>query len=459
MSPIALRQENRTLLRLGLPLILNYFIEGCPNFINNAMIAHLGVMELAAGAIINAAFISLLLFLYGLLAASSNLIAHYNGENRVKTIGLVVKDTAYLGFICAVFLFLLLYFTGPLLHFAGQSPQVVKLGIQYAHGLMFAVIPDFASMILWQFFIGLGRTTVTLISSLCYVPINIGANYLLMFGHWGFPALGLFGIGLGTAIGYFALLIGMLIYIWMTPPCAIYFKEIRWFKLSFKLSHLPALLKIGLPLGFIWGTDTTFMLGVAFFAGKLGPLVLAAQQIGIQAISLNSMTLSGWGQAISIRTGYALGSKQYQALKPIIGLGLLWGLGFTLISSLLLWLKPLWIIGIDFNVNNPSNHHLVTLAISFLMVFGFYQLLSALRSALFAALRGFKETALPALLSLFCFYGFGLGLGYYLLFDYHLSMITFWYLMLIPLSLVVIGLYWRLYYVMRNLIKRDGPNT
>ena len=452
--PYSLLKENKQLLVLALPLILNYFVEGCPNFINNAMIAHLGETELAAGAIINTAFTGALVFLYGILAAASTLISHHAGANEKKEIGNVIKDACYLGLICSVLLFLLLFYIGAILKWSGQSEALILLAQQYSHGLMFAVIPDFATMILWQFFIGLGRTTVTLISSLLYVPISIFANYVLMFGHFGFPKWGLFGIGLGTALGYTFLLLGMLAYLLFDPRYRAYFANIQWLSLgSWKInatktaktsSHLPALLKVGLPLGIIWGIDTTFLMFAAFFAGKFSTTLLAAQQVGVQAITLTFMLLSGLAQAISIRMGYTWGAKSYHLGKAIYLSGLSLSFIVTLCISTLFWFKPLWLIGVDFDVHAPQNKQLVLLASHFLYVFGAYQLLNSLRYALFAALRGMKDTYFPAICSFLCFYLIGIGGGYPLLFHWHGTMFDFWYLVIIALSLMVLALYWRL---------------
>ncbi|MFN7097264.1 MAG: MATE family efflux transporter [Gammaproteobacteria bacterium] len=433
-------KENKQLLILAIPLIVNYFIEGCPNFVNNAMIAHLGQTQLAAGAVVSSAFTGVLVFFYGILAAASTLISHHYGAKEKRQIGEVVRDAILLAGVCCVLLFILLYYGTDILRWAGQPPALVALAAPYLHGLMFAVIPDFATMVLWQFFIGLGRPKVTLVSSFLYVPINILANYTLMFGHFGFPALGMFGIGLGTAIGFWMLFVGMFAYIWWQPQYRQYFNEAL---LQFNTLHIKPLIKIGLPMGVMWGIDVSFGMFAAFFAGKLGTTLLAAQQIGVQVTGLTFLVIAGLAQAITVRIGHTWGAKNYGAANAICLSGFLMCFSIGMLFSLLLWFKPLWIIGIDFNLSDPANAAIIKLATEFLLIFGFYQLANSMRYAFFAVLRALKDTYFPALCSLVGFYGIAIGLGYPLLFHWGGNLFQFWYLTTAAIMLIVGAMYWR----------------
>lgn len=433
-------KENKQLLILAIPLIVNYFIEGCPNFINNAMMAHLGQAELAAGAIVSSAFTGVLVFFYGGLAAASTLISHHYGAKENRQIGEVVRDASILAVGCSILLFILLYYGTDILRWAGQPPALINLAKPYLHGLMFAVIPDFATMVLWQFFIGLGRPKVTLVSSILYVPINIGANYSLMFGHLGLPALGMFGIGLGTAVGFWALFVGLFIFILWKPQYRQYFTEQL---LQFKNSHLKPLLKIGLPMGIMWGIDISFGMFAAFFAGRLGTTLLAAQQVGVQTTGLTFLVLAGLSQAITVRIGHTWGAKDYAAANSICLSGFIMSFIVGFSFSLIFWFKPLWIVGIDFNLSDPNNADVIKLACEFLAVFGFYQIANSMRYAFFAVLRALKDTYFPALCSLVGFYGIAIGIGYPLLFHWGGNLFQFWYLTTGALLLIVGAMYWR----------------
>lgn len=434
-------KENKQLLILALPLIINYFIEGCPGFINNAMMAHLGQTELAAGAIVSTAFTSAVVFFYGLLSAASTLISLHYGAKEKKEIGEVVRDACVISIFCSVLLLVLLGYGDKFLLSVGQSPALVGLATPYLHGLMFAVIPDFGTMILWQFFIGLGRPKVTLVSSVLYVPLNIMANYILMFGKFGFPKLGMLGIGLGTAFAYAVLLVGFMVYILYQPQYRCYFNKVL---LSFGNNHIFSLVKIGLPLGFMWMINMSFNIFASIFAGKLGTVLLAAQQVGLQAMGLTFMVGSGLSQAISIRIGHTWGAKNYGVTKIICGIGVLMSFTLALLFSLVFWIKPLWIVGLDFDLSVPANADVIKLSCEFLIIFGIYQVVNSIRNALFAALRALKDTVFPALCSLIGFYGIAIGLGYPLLFYWDGNLFQFWYLTTLVLIFIDMALYRRL---------------
>lgn len=441
--------ENKQLLALALPLIINYIIEACPNFINNAMIAHLGPQALAAGAIVSTSFSSLLLFFYGILVAASTLISHYHGAKETRSIGFVVRDASILALIGSAIMLIIMSFAPVLLHLAGQSPALIAIAMPYVHGLMLAVIPDFISMVFWQLFLGIGKPKVTLISSLSYVPINLIVNYALVFGHFGLPKLGMLGIGLGTAIGYSLLAIGLGIYILYHPHYRGYFKR---GPAKTNVWHIKSLLRIGFPMGAMWTIDQSFFTVAAFLAGMLSVSLLAAQQIAMQITSLIMMTVAGLTQAISIRLGHIWGAKDYQ-YAPMIGItGIINTLLLTLIGSLVLWLWPLRIIGIDFDIHNPANLNIIEDAKPLLFIFGFYLLANALRFAAFALLRALKDTYFPAFCSLLGFYGVALGLGYPLLFYWHLSINAFWLLATCVVFIMALLMLWRFRWYLRKYL-------
>lgn len=429
--------ENRQLLILCLPLMLNYFVEGCPNFINNVMIAHLGQTELAAGAIVSAAFSSMVLLCYGILASSGSLIALYYGAKQKYEIGEVVRDAMLVGLLMSLPFMILLWYGSDILAAIGQPPALVKLAQQYLHGLIWAVIPDFISMVLWQFFIALGQTRVSLISCLLYVPLNIGANFVLMFGHLGFPALGMMGIGLGTALGFSFLALGMLLYLLLHPSYKCYFSKNLF---QFKQTHFKSLFKLGLPMGLMWMIDLSFMMIAAILVGKLSTVLLAAQQICIQAMALILIIMSGFSQALIVRVGHTWGAKDYASAKIIYQAGLFQCLIITLISGSIFWFKPLWIIGLDFNLANPNNKAVIQMAEQLLFIFGFYQMVNSFRYVLFGVLRALKDTFFSAILGLIAFYGIGLGLGYPLLFHWNGSLTQFWTLMIFTIFCMVLAM-------------------
>jgi MATE family multidrug resistance protein len=265
-----------------------------------------------------------------------------------------------------------------------------------------------------------------------------------MFGHFGFPALGMLGIGLGTAAGFWILLAGFIVYIWLMPKYHIYFKDLFS---SVKSSHIAAIMRMGLPMGIMFSIDLSFLMLAVFFAGKLGTTAVAAQQIGLQITGLTFIILAGLSQAITVRIGHTWGAKDYSAASVICWSGLWMGTVLGLFFSILLWFKPLWLIGFDFDIHDPNNAEIIRVATVLLVAFGFFQLANTFRYTFFAVLRGLKDTIFPAVFSLIGFYGIAIGLGYPLLFHWHGTLFQFWMLTSAAILLIVIAMYFRFKYL------------
>jgi MATE family multidrug resistance protein len=440
-------KESKALLWLGIPLVTSSVVEACPNFINNAMLAHLGADKLAAGALVSNAFASIMFIFYGVLSATSTLIAHSHGAGDKKTIGEIFRDAQFIALSISIPIMLLLWNGEYILQAIGQPPELVALARQYLHGLTWAVIPDFTSMILWQFFIGLGRPLITLAASLAYVPINIFANYVLMFGKFGFPALGMGGIGLGTALAFWAILIGLAAYLISQPEFRSYFYKdlLKQFNLHFK-----RLISLGTPIGIMWAIELFFFTLAAFYAGKVSMTVLAAQQVAIQCMLFGFVVVAGFGQAINVRIGHAWGAKDYARAMPVYISGLLLGSTYTFLLSLVFWIKPLWLIQIDFNIADPQNAAIIALAIQFFIALGVVQLCDNARYITFSALRGLKDTRFSALCSFIVFLIMMPGIGYLMVFHWHYSMVAFWWMCAVMIFGGFIAMYKRFRWLLRR---------
>jgi MATE family multidrug resistance protein len=207
--------EVNKLMKLVIPLVLTGFIESSVGFFTTLFLAHLGTQELAAGAVVQWIFFTLMVVLWGTLCSVSILIAQKYGAKDEKGIAQVLFDGLILSLYFVIPAFLLLRNIGPILLWAGQDPETVKLAQDYMQGLSWGLVPDFIGLVLMQFLIGLGHTRTNMVFTLFWVPLNILSNYALIFGKFGFPALGMAGIGWGTTLAYWILAVVLVLYLVM----------------------------------------------------------------------------------------------------------------------------------------------------------------------------------------------------------------------------------------------------
>lgn len=400
--------ESKILLVLAIPLIMSGIIETSVGFFSNVFLAHLGATTLAAGALVNWVFTTLMVIIWGTLSAITTLVARYYGAKKNDDIACVF----YAGLLLALFLMLpamlLLWNLSPIFLFFGQAPAAVKLAQSYLHGLTWAIIPDFIITVLLQFVAGLGRTRTNLSFSLLFVPLSIFFNYSLMFGKFGFPSLGIAGIGWGAAITFWIITLGFSIYFCLNKSYRIYFKCPRWKKI---VPQLHEILQVGLPLGLTYFFEVGFFLAMTLLMGRISADTLSANQIALQFFWLFSIVTFALAQGITIRVGHSVGQHNKKTVNAATYVGIFYACAFMLLIAILYWVFPEKLIAIDFNPHALNNATIVRLAKDFLALAALVQLFEAPRFALFGALRGLKDTRFTLFTSVLVFWIIALPLG------------------------------------------------
>lgn len=400
--------ESKTLLILAFPLIMSGIIETSVGFFSNIFLAHLGATSLAAGALVNWVFTTLMVIIWGTLSAITTLVARYYGAKKNNEISCVFYAGLFLAIALMLPAMLLLWNLSPLFLFFGQAPATVKLAQFYLHGLTWAIIPDFIITILLQFVAGLGRTKTNLVFSFLFVPLSIFFNYSLMFGKFGFPNLGIAGIGWGAAMTFWIITLGFSVYFCLNKSYRIYFKLPHWKKI---ISQLYEIFQVGLPLGLTYFFEVGFFLAMSLFMGRINADTLSANQITLQFFWLFSIVTFALAQGITIRVGHSVGQNNKKAVNNATCVGIFYSTAFMLLVAIIYWGFPEKLIAIDFNVNDINNANLAMLTKEFLALAALVQLFEAPRFALFGALRGLKDTRFTLFTSVLVFWVIALPLG------------------------------------------------
>lgn len=401
--------ESKILLMLSLPLIISGIIETSIGFFSNVFLAHLGTARLAAGALVNWVFTTLMVIIWGTLSATTTLVARYYGAKN----NLQISSVFYAGLFLALVLMLpsmsLLRKLAAIFLFFGQNPRIVELAPPYLHGLSWAIIPDFMITVLLQFVAGLGRTKTNLVFSLLFVPISIFFNYSLMFGKFALPVLGLAGIGWGTAISFWIMSSGFSLYFCLNKSYRIYWRFPGLKNISLALKEI---LQVGLPLGLTYCVEVGFFLAMTLLMGRISPDALAANQLTLQFFWIFSIVTFALAQGITIRVGHSVGRNDQKAVHYATYIGIFYASAFMLLTAILYWGFPEKLISIDFDLHDAKNAVIVHLAKEFLALAALVQLFEAPRFALFGALRGLKDTRFTLFTSLLIFWIIALPLGY-----------------------------------------------
>lgn len=401
--------ESKILLILAIPLIMSGIVETSIGFFSNIFLAHLGTESLAAGALVNWVFTTLMVIIWGTLSATTTLVARYFGAKNNAQIACIFYAALLLAIVLMLPAMLLLWHLAPIFLFFGQKSKVVELAQPYLHGLTWAIIPDFIITVLLQFVAGLGRTKINLSFSLLFVPISIFFNYSLMFGRFGLPHLGIAGIGWGAAISFWIITIGFSIYFFLNKSYRVY---LQFPPLQKIVPALREIFQVGLPLGLTYFVEVGFFLVMSILMGKISADTLSANQVTLQFFWLFSIVTFALAQGITIRVGHSIGRNDKKAVHYATYIGVFYASIFMLCAAILYWGFPEKLIGIDFDLNNEKNAIIIHLAKQFLALAAFVQLFEAPRFALFGALRGLKDTKFTLFTSIVVFWIIALPLGY-----------------------------------------------
>ena len=416
---------------------------------DNVMVGHLGAKELAAAGLANVAFNVLLLFGIGVSYAITPLVATADGENNIFSINETLRHGLVINVVNSLMLVTVVFFGKNMLYHLDQPAEVITLSIPYLEIITFSIIPVLVFQTFRQFSEGLSNTWIPMIIVLGCNVVNIGLNYVLIYGYLGFPALGLNGAGWATLISRIVMGIALALFIYAAPR----FREYRPGFLLGKYSRalFNKMLNIGIPAGL------QFIFEVAAFdfslvmMGWLGTKALAAHQIAINLATISYMTTSGLAAAATIRVSNELGKRDGRGLRRAafilhgmaLALMTVWALIFILGNN---YLPHLYVEDVD----------VIVIAGPLIIIAGLFQLSDGMQVVCIGALRGLQDVKVPSVLIFISYWIIGLPLGYWLGFHTGMGPVGIWIGLLIGLTLTASAMLWRFNYMSRRLLKTDG---
>lgn len=407
------------------------------------LIGRLGSDAVAAGALAINLFNALLIFGMGLITAAAPMIASERGRKRhsVRDIRRTVRQTLWCTILFVLPAWALLWHSEAILIAMGQERDLARGAAELMRGLQWAMLPFLAFTTLRNFVSALERPVWALIIMLLGLPVNLLIGWVLIFGHLGFPAMGLHGAGIASTLSSTFLFLGLLA---VTQND----RQFRRYRLMgrFWVADWPrfrAVWALGLPIAITLGLEVTVFNASAFLMGLIDRASLAAHAVAIQIASLVFMVPMGIGQAATVRVGFAYGRRDAAAVGRAGWLALIVGTGFAVAAAMLLIGAPHALVSIFLDVHDPANAHVIALAVSFLGVAALFQLVDAAQAVGAGVLRGVQDTRVPMTFALFGYWVIGIGVGSILAFPLGLQGVGIWLGLASGLGTVAVLLMWR----------------
>lgn len=430
--------EFRKILRLGGPIIVAQLAHISLGFIDTIMAGNLSAATLGAVAVGRSVYSPILFLTLGILLVISPIIAFHHGANNEERIAQTVRQGLWLALFLSIPGMLLIRNLQSGLEWLNVTPELIPVSMDYLRALSWGIPAALSYLVLRFFHEGISVSKPNLYFTLLAIPVNIVGNFALMYGYWGFPALGAEGAGWATTLVWWIMLSGMvLLNIKQQRFCRFHvFSRIEWPDLNcFKY-----VLKIGLPNGVSAALENSMFAASALVISSLGVTGIASHQIAINFASITFMIPLGLSMAISSSVGYAHGQqcdrRAWIAGKVGMGLSVL----AMIISATVILLWPEHIAAVY-----TVDEEVLQMAAHLLLFAGIFQISDGLQISAAGALRGLKDTRVPMLVNAGAFWGIGFPLGYFLAIHRGMGPEGFWIGWIAGLACAAIFHPWRFY--------------
>ncbi|MDT0622794.1 MATE family efflux transporter [Croceitalea vernalis] len=445
-------------LRLSYPVILGMLGHTFVAFADNIMVGQLGTAELAAVSLGNSfVFIAMSLGI-GFSTAITPLVAEADGAGNPANGKSALKHGLLLCTVLGLSLFGIILLSKPLIYTMQQPPEVVELAIPYLELVAFSLVPLIIFQAFKQFSEGLSQTKYPMYATIIANVVNIVLNYLLIFGSFGFPKLGIVGAAIGTLVSRCI----MVAYIWFLLKRKKKFHDyvtgFNFKKIEKKV--MQKIISLGFPSALQMFFEVAIFTAAIWLSGVLGKNAQAANQIALNLSSMTFMVGMGLGVAAMVRVGNQKGLQNFTDLRRIAqSIFLLTFLLEIIFATIFLvgrdWLPTIY-LDVDDLVNQIDNTKVIILAAELLLVAAIFQISDGIQVVVLGALRGLQDVKIPTLITFIAYWLIGFPVSFYLGLYTNLKSTGIWIGLLLGLTASAVMLYIRFNYLTKRLIVQSS---
>jgi MATE family multidrug resistance protein len=432
-----LKRELAATFALSWPLVLANVAVNAMTATDFMMLGWLSPRALAAGALGFNLYQPAFLLGIGVVAALSPIAASKLGAGEgAGGIRRATQQAFLSALMIAAVTWIALSQTTPILIAIGEAPDLARDAGVYMRGFQWGLAPSLLFFAGRSVFAALERPRATLVAGLVAVAFNALANYALIFGKLGMPALGIIGSGLATTLSQ-ALMLAVLVAASLIDPRM---RPLRLFALPWLPAgrELAALWRLGLPIGATIVAEVGVFSAATLVMGLISRPALEAHAIALQIASLAFMVPLGLGQAATVRVGHAYGARDPSAISRAGWSAFGLTAAFAVLSATTMIAAPRLLIAPFIDVDAPANAGTVRLAYAFLFVAAIFQIFDASQATLANMLRGLHDSRWPLVIALLGYWAIGAPVGVALAFATPLGGVGVWIGLAIGLAVVAV---------------------
>lgn len=424
------------------------------SFIDNVMVGQLGTAELAAVSLGNSFMFIAMSIGIGFSTAITPLVAEADAANNFDEGKSSFKHGLFLCTVLGVLLFLSVFLARPLLYFMKQPVEVVELAIPYLNLVAFSLIPLIVFQAFKQFSDGLSMTRYPMYATLLANIINVILNYVLIFGKFGCPQLGIVGAAYGTLIARFVMVAHLWWLLTQKEKSKAFVTNIKFFVLNNVMTR--KLINLGAPSAMQMFFEVAIFTAAIWLSGLLGKNPQAANQIALNLSSMTFMVAMGLSVASMIRVGNQKGLHAYFELRRIAFsifllatiLAICFGTLFFIFHEDL----PKLYVDFDDVANFNDNMEVISIASKLMIAAAFFQISDSIQVVVLGALRGLQDVKIPTIITFISYWVVGFPISYFFGKEDSFGSFGIWLGLLAGLTTAAILLFLRFNYLTKRLI-------
>jgi len=443
--------------KLAYPIILAMLGHTVVGIIDNIMVGKIGATELAAASLANSFVFIALSVGVGFSTAITPLVASADAENDVKQGRDVFVNGVFLCVLLGFILFAALFFLKPLIDLMKQPEAVTTMAKPFLDIVALSLIPLVIYQGFKQFADGKSQTKYAMYATLIANVVNVLFNYLLIYGVWIFPEMGMMGAAYGTLISRMVMLIYFVMVMYRLDVFKPYLEKLNLKEINIKTSKF--ICSIGIPSSLQSLFEVALFTGAVWISGMIGTTSQAANQIALSMASMTFMFASGLSVAAMIRVGNQKGLKDYVKMetvaKSIMLMTFLLYSGFALFFVLFHNYIPTLFLNNSDAQQAIINQEVIDMAGKLLLIAAVFQISDGLQVTALGALRGLQDVNMPMIISFISYWIIGFPLCIYLGLFTNLKAEGIWYGLLAGLTVAAIFSYLRFNYMSKKYINQN----
>ncbi len=427
----AVRREIGPMLALAGPVVLAELGWMGMGFVDTAIVGRIGPEAIGAVGIGTALFGTLAIFGMGLLLGLDTLVSQAYGARDLRSCHRSLLDGLYLSAIVAGPMLLVAAAANWSLRYWGLPPDVLRLAVPYFSILTWSLLPLLLYAAFRRYLQAMGLVGAVTFALISANVINALANWALIFGHFGLPALGTKGSAVATLISRVymaAVLLVAILHHDRRRHLGLF--HVGW---EFDAAGVGRLFRLGFPAAAQVTLELGVFSAVTVLAGRVDEASLAAHQVVLNLAGLTFMVPLGVGSAGAVRVGQAIGRRDGSGARRSGWTALLLGVSFMSCAAAAFLLVPARLVHLF-----TSDADVVALGISLLAVAAMFQMFDGLQGVATGVLRGLGDTRTPMVTNLLGHWLLGLPVGYSLCFFARWGVVGLW--VGLSAGLVVVGL-------------------